>query len=132
MAKFKVGDRVRVLVDTTDVKQGQRGTVREESSNPWIHFDTETKYDGEVNLLNIPAGYADCPWEGFLELITDPVDNSERDELAKNLTLTLCAGLPAFMSMPQFENVPHGEALTIMAFDLADAYMAEKARRNNG
>lgn len=130
MAKFKVGDKVRVIRDTECVKEGQTGTVREESYSPWIHFDTRTGYITPVNRLGIPAGYADCVAEYDLELITDPVDNSERDELAKQFMLQVYADFPSEpMGHSTYQDMC--AEMADMAFDLADAYMAEKARRNN-
>lgn len=131
MARFKVGDRVRVLRDVECVKEGQVGTVREDSYSPWIHFDTRTGYSTPVDRLGIPAGYADCVPECDLELITDSVDNSERDELAKQFMLTAYASesFDAGDDEDEWEAVIQRAAES--AFDLAGAYMAEKARRNN-
>jgi hypothetical protein len=72
MTKFKVGDRVRVrYVESTDgADVGQLGTVLELSTQPWVVFDTPTRYESGVSYLEgARAGYMDCLYEDNLELI---------------------------------------------------------------
>lgn len=74
MSKFKVGDRVRVVRNgnaSDGVRAGETGTVMEESNCPWLRMDAPTAYGAGVSHLGIPAGYANCVGESYLELIRE-------------------------------------------------------------
>lgn len=88
--KFKVGDRVRVAVDDNSSPKGRQGTVMELSYCPWILFDdyNPKAYNNRIEHLHIPAGYADCPHEDFLEPITN-------DTMSDELKVTKAAVLEA-------------------------------------
>lgn len=129
MEKFKVGDRVRVARSskwtgfTAEMRKyiGKEFTIASESNDDLADFGPH--YSGpETDNYWFPAE--------SLELITDPVDNSERDELAKQFMLHLYDELPDG-PLPYSGYHDMCSDIAGMAFDLADAYMAEKARRNN-
>jgi len=59
MAKFKVGDRVRVT-DAHQSCSGRTGTIKEKDIAPWIHFDDHRPdiYALGVREFGIPEGHA--------------------------------------------------------------------------
>lgn len=88
--KFKVGDRVRVAVSGKSSPKGRRGTVKNESVAPWIHFDdyNMAAWDCGQADCDIPAGYCDCIDEDSLEPITN-------DTMSDELKVTKAAVLEA-------------------------------------
>jgi hypothetical protein len=84
MAKFKIGDRVRVIDLSHLAKSpaiGDTGTVREVSNCPWIYFDQPQAFEGipyihseGPNTPSIPvgpAGFCNCIGEDKLELLEE-------------------------------------------------------------
>lgn len=70
MAKFKIGDRVRVI-EFKEQEWGNTGTVIEVSTNPWVCFDKPTRYGGDPNPRNgWKAGFMDCMSDDRLELVS--------------------------------------------------------------
>jgi hypothetical protein len=67
--KFKTGDRVVLTCDQHDSREGQEGTVLQNSCAPWVVFDTPTTCDGEVFLKGAKVGFMDCVAEDDLELL---------------------------------------------------------------
>ena len=78
--RFKVGDRVMVAVNRCTSPKGRRGTVKNESVAPWIHFDdyNPDAWNEAITNPDIPAGYCDCIDEEHLEPITN---DTMKDEL---------------------------------------------------
>ena len=74
MAKFKVGDRVRVVeVDRGDgCEVGETGTVAEVSSVPWVSMDVFNSRRMAVSQFGIPEGRGVCLSERQLELVVEP------------------------------------------------------------
>jgi hypothetical protein len=68
--KFKKGDRVRLLVAQRHSDAGQVGTVLERSQNPFVQFDTPTRWECGVPSLGGGAGFCDCVNEDDLEALT--------------------------------------------------------------
>ena len=84
MSKYNAGDRVVNLVDGTDSKAGQVGTVMESGSLcPWVKYDTPTTFETVPWGLKFPTseadrGYFDCRAEDELtpygdHLMVNPV-----------------------------------------------------------
>lgn len=123
---FKVGD-------TGYFKHGGKYTV--ESINHNKEYPIRVIDDEGEHSTHTESGAWLIDWPSPDDLLPPEdksikSDNSERDELAKHLAITLCAGLPAFMANPNF-NVDSSSAFLMgMAFNLADAFMSEKEKRN--
>lgn len=79
--RFKIGDRVQVAVDGMVITKGRRGTVKELSVVPLIHFDDYNPRAHPMGDLKrgIPDGYWDCVHQDYLEPITNT--NPMNDEL---------------------------------------------------
>lgn len=60
MAKFKVGDRVRVI-DKNHPEYGKVGVCIEDATSPWVAFDSPTEYGGSTSHRDgWVAGHMDC------------------------------------------------------------------------
>lgn len=76
MAKFKKGDRVRLMVDQDDSDAGQVGTVLSVSDFPWVEFDTPTRYECTA-FGQGREGFCDCIVQRDLQLLPDPEKEKE-------------------------------------------------------
>lgn len=69
MARFKVGDRVRVT-GSGEKSFGMIGRVVEEHRCPWVLFDSPTDIGGKVQspegVTEWKLGHMDCVYEGSL------------------------------------------------------------------
>ncbi len=86
MAKFKIGDRVRVAnIDTDDAKSGARvgstGRVLDNSVAPWVRMDHKIEIHGATTSL-CEYGYGKVFAETQLEFESVTIDQI-RDQLAK-------------------------------------------------
>ena len=86
MAKFKIGDRVRVAnIDTDDAKSGARvgstGRVLDNSVAPWVRMDHKIEIHGATTSL-CEYGYGKVFAETQLEFESVTIDQT-RDQLAK-------------------------------------------------
>lgn len=83
MAKFKVGDRVRLKVNTPDSSAGMEGVITEATDAPWVHFDKPTRYAGGYSkcpfLVNGDCDKDDCVDEDELELVENYSPTKVRD-----------------------------------------------------
>ena len=73
MAKFKKGDRVRNLKETTCIPKGATGIVDEDNSlSPWVVWNEITEYSRESDPFNTMRWSRN---EEYLELITEKNTN---------------------------------------------------------
>lgn len=71
MAKFKMGDKVRVKVGDRFVNAGQVGIVLEDDTAPYIEFETPTRAHRRCGeLFGAREGYVAAVVEDNLELVT--------------------------------------------------------------
>jgi hypothetical protein len=79
MAKFKKGDRVRLVCGYAGMEAGSVGTVAEDNSAcPWVSFDGHT---GGNTVTGFPEGSCRAPEEWRLELI-EPAAPTTLDPIA--------------------------------------------------
>lgn len=128
MAKFKVGDRVRVLPGCENIGcgviEGMTGIIMENDDVPYIKFDQDLRHP-----VHFMGEWCAPMKECELELVSDNPDTAERDQLAREFSWLIYQEDEGYDESAG--ETWEGWILDICkgAFDLAEAFLAERAKR---
>ncbi|NKJ03100.1 hypothetical protein [Rhizobium sp. SG741] len=127
MSKFKVGDRVRLTEDTMrdyNLQVGDRGTVREDSTVPYVDWDKLSDYwavlEDEIELVEQPVAWPPKVGDRVRSLVhwcsTEPGDILPvTTVLDSGVWATDRAGDSTFLSYEEIELVTAAQPTAIVA-----------------